>query len=50
MKLDKLTVNDLQRLFVEEMKARRFFGASSFFEELIRRGYTCEFHKRRIKQ
>lgn len=50
MKLDKITVNDLQRLFVEEMKARRFFGASSFFEELIRRGYNCEFHKRRSGQ
>lgn len=47
MKLDKLRVDQLGRLFVEEMKAHRLYGASSFFDELIRRGYTCEFHKRR---
>jgi len=50
MNLKKLTVNDLQRLFVEEMKAHRIYGASSFFDELIRRGYTCEFHKSRARK
>lgn len=40
----------LQRVFVEEMKAHRLYGASAFFDELDRRGYTCEFHKRRAQK
>ena len=50
MNLKKMKVEQLKKLFVEEMKAHRVYGASVFFDELIRRGYTCEFHKRRVKQ
>ena len=50
MNLSKIKVVELQTIFIEEMKAHRLYGASSFFDELIRRGYTCEFHKRRNKK
>lgn len=50
MKLKKMTIERLSRLFNEEMKAHRLYGASSFFDELMLRGYTCEFHKRRVKK
>jgi len=49
MKLNKYTKSVLVEYFLEEMKAHRFMGASAFYDELIRRGYVCEFHKRRNK-
>jgi len=50
MKLSKMKAIDLQRLFIKEMTAHRLYGASVFFDELIKRGYTCEFHKRRKRK
>ena len=47
MKLNKLKKSVLQEYFNEEMTAHRFMGASAFYDELIKRGYVCEFHKRR---
>ena len=47
MTLKKKPKAQLERIFNEEMQAHRVYSASAFFDELMRRGYTCEFHKRR---
>ena len=47
MKLNEYKKSVLVKYFLEEMTAHRFMGASAFFDELIKRGYVCEFHKRR---
>ena len=49
MKVNKLKKSVIVEYFLEEMIAHRFMGASAFFDELIKRGYVCEFHKRRSK-
>lgn len=50
MKLNRYKKSVLVEYFIEEMKEHRYLGASAFYDELIRRGYTCEFHKRRKKE
>jgi len=49
MGTEDLKVKQLMKLFNEEMNEHRLYSASAFYDELMKRGYTCEFHKRRTQ-